>query len=45
VENETEARNSVPYGEARDSFVKWKNGDREVVDLWKMMNSWVRQWI
>lgn len=40
--NETEARNSAPLmAEARDMLVKWENGDREVVDLWKMMNSWV----
>lgn len=40
--NETEARNSAPLmAEAREMLVKWENGDREVVDLWKMMNSWV----
>ena len=40
--NETEARNSAPLmAEARDMLLKWENGDREVVDLWKMMNSWV----
>ncbi len=40
--NETEARNSAPLmAEARDMLLKWENGDREVTDLWKMMNSWV----
>lgn len=40
--SETEARNSAPLmAEARDMLVKWENGDREVVDLWKLMNSWV----
>jgi arginyl-tRNA synthetase len=40
--SETEARNSAPLmAEARDMLLKWENGDREVVDLWKMMNSWV----
>ncbi len=22
-------------------LLKWENGDKEVVDLWKTMNSWV----
>ncbi len=40
--NETEARNSAPLmQEARDMLLKWEAGDREVVNLWKMMNSWV----
>lgn len=40
--NETEARNSAPLmAEAREMLLKWENGDREVVELWKMMNSWV----
>jgi arginyl-tRNA synthetase len=40
--SEPEARNSAPLmGEAREMLLKWENGDREVVDLWKKMNSWV----
>lgn len=27
--------------EAQEMLVKWEQGDKEVVDLWKMMNSWV----
>ncbi len=37
-----EARNSAPLmKEAREMLVKWENGDNEVIDLWKMMNTWV----
>ena len=40
--DENEARNSAPViNEARDMLRKWEAGDREVVELWKMMNSWV----
>lgn len=40
--NENEARNSAPLmKEAREMLLKWEAGDREVVDLWKTMNSWV----
>jgi arginyl-tRNA synthetase len=40
--NENEARNSAPMmKEAREMLLKWEAGDREVVELWKMMNSWV----
>lgn len=39
---EAEARNSAPLMlEARDMLLKWENGDKEVVELWKKMNSWV----
>jgi len=27
--------------EAQDMLVKWENGDKDVVGLWQMMNSWV----
>jgi arginyl-tRNA synthetase len=27
--------------EARDMLLKWEAGDKEVVDLWRTMNSWV----
>jgi arginyl-tRNA synthetase len=40
--NENEARNSAPLiREAREMLLQWESGDRETVDLWKMMNSWV----
>jgi len=40
--SETEARNSAPLMvEAREMLLKWEQGDSEVVDLWKKMNSWV----
>ena len=37
-----EAKNSAPLMKAaREMLLKWEAGDNEVVDLWKMMNSWV----
>lgn len=37
-----EAKNSAPMmKEIRDMLIKWEAGDKEVVALWKMMNSWV----
>jgi arginyl-tRNA synthetase len=27
--------------EAQEMLLKWENGDKEVVDLWKKMNAWV----
>jgi arginyl-tRNA synthetase len=40
--DEAEARNSAPLiREAREMLLKWEAGDTEVIDLWKMMNSWV----
>jgi arginyl-tRNA synthetase len=39
---EEEARNSAPLmAEAREMLLKWEAGDKKVMDLWKMMNSWV----
>ncbi|MCU0460669.1 MAG: arginine--tRNA ligase [Bacteroidales bacterium] len=39
---EEEARNSAPLmKEARDMLVKWEAGEKEVMELWRMMNSWV----
>ncbi|HOW09740.1 MAG TPA: arginine--tRNA ligase [Bacteroidales bacterium] len=39
---EAEARNSAPLMlEAREMLIKWENGDPDVIDLWKKMNSWV----
>jgi arginyl-tRNA synthetase len=40
--NENDAKNSAPIiNEAREMLRKWEAGDRKVVDLWKLMNSWV----
>ncbi|MGD0341085.1 MAG: arginine--tRNA ligase [Bacteroidales bacterium] len=40
--SEEEARNSAPLmKEAREMLLKWEAGDKEVMDLWKKMNSWV----
>jgi arginyl-tRNA synthetase len=39
---EAEAKNSASLmKETREMLLKWEAGDKEVVDLWKMMNSWV----
>ncbi len=39
---ENDAKNSAPLmKEAREMLLKWEAGDKEVVDLWKTMNSWV----
>ena len=40
--DEDEARNSAPMmKEARDMLIKWEAGDKKVLELWSMMNSWV----
>ncbi len=37
-----EAKSGAPLMlEAREMLLKWESGDREVVDLWSTMNSWV----
>jgi arginyl-tRNA synthetase len=33
--------NAPMMKEAREMLLKWEAGDKEVVDLWKTMNSWV----
>ncbi len=39
---DSEARNTAPLiREAREMLLKWESGDRETVELWKLMNSWV----
>jgi arginyl-tRNA synthetase len=39
---EEDARNSAPLmKDAREMLLKWEAGNKEVMDLWKMMNSWV----
>jgi len=40
--SESEARNYAPLmHQAREMLIKWESGEKEVVDLWQMMNSWV----
>jgi len=40
--DEKDAEREAPiFKEAQDLLVKWEAGDREVYDLWKMMNGWV----
>lgn len=39
-ENEA-ANNARLMKEAREMLLQWESGDKEVVDLWKTMNSWV----
>ncbi len=40
--SEADAKNSTPLiKEAREMLLKWEAGDKDTVDLWKMMNSWV----
>lgn len=40
--SEEEAEKNAPsLKEAQDMLRKWENGDSEVVELWKKMNSWV----
>jgi len=40
--DENEAKNSAPLmKEAREMLLKWEAGDKEVIGLWKLMNSWV----
>lgn len=40
--DEDEARNSAPMmKEAREMLIKWEAGDKMVLELWAMMNSWV----
>jgi arginyl-tRNA synthetase len=40
--DQIEAKNSVPLmKEIREMLLKWEAGDKEVIDLWTMMNSWV----
>lgn len=40
--NEEKATNEAPLmQEARQMLLKWEAGDKETVDLWRIMNSWV----
>lgn len=40
--SEEEAKKNAPsLKEAQEMLFKWEQGDKDVVDLWKKMNSWV----
>ena len=40
--DENQAKNQAPViKETREMLLKWEAGDKEVMDLWKKMNSWV----
>ena len=34
-------KNAPIFLEAQDLLVKWESGDKQVIELWKKMNSWV----
>ena len=40
--SEDKAKNNAPiYKDAKELLIKWENGDKEVMNLWNKMNSWV----
>ncbi len=40
--SEEEAKQNAPiFKRAKEILIKWESGDKEVVELWKKMNSWV----
>jgi arginyl-tRNA synthetase len=40
--DEAEAKNAASLmTDTREMLLKWEAGDKETIDLWKMMNSWV----
>jgi arginyl-tRNA synthetase len=41
MEKETAEKQAPFLLEAQEMLQKWEQGDKEVMDLWKMMNSWV----
>ena len=34
-------KNAGIFKDAQDLLIKWENGDKEVINLWKKMNAWV----
>ena len=36
-------KNAPIFLEAQDLLIRWEKGDKEVIDFWKKMNSWVYQ--
>lgn len=41
ADKETAEKEAPIFKEAQEMLLKWENGDKEVVDLWKKMNGWV----
>lgn len=41
IDKETAEKESPLMLEARDMLRRWETGDKEIRDLWKMMNDWV----
>jgi len=41
LSEEEAEKKSVLMGEAREMLRQWEAGDKETIDLWKTMNSWV----
>lgn len=41
MSKEEAEKNAPILKEAQNMLLKWEQGDKEVVDLWKMMNGWV----
>ncbi len=41
ISKEEAEKNAPVMKEAQEMLFKWENGDKETVDLWKMMNGWV----
>ena len=41
MSKEEAEKNAPSLKEAQDMLFRWEHGDKEVVDLWKKMNSWV----
>ena len=40
--SEAEAKNNAPiFKDAKELLIKWESGNKEVIDLWSQMNSWV----
>jgi len=40
--SEAEAKKNAPiFKDAKELLIKWESGNKEVIDLWSQMNSWV----
>ena len=40
--SESEAKKNAPiFKDAKELLIKWESGNKEVIDLWSQMNSWV----
>src|SRR5438132_12068866 len=41
AKSQEELQNAPLMHEAKEMLLKWEAGDKETIDLWKKMNSWV----